>query len=213
MTDEPVPWGNEQARAVQRASEFGITVVQAGQQLAGYVGRILGTVPEDAVGVVLGDPLHLVRTIIAAKYDEILTKILGDRGVKVTQPVSPALAIPLLRAAYDENRAELQDIWARLIAAAMDPKRAGRVRLRFIETAKQFDPLDALVLAKIFDTQAQMSPTPRDYVATFLKITPDEAELSFVNLNTLNCISYGGPHVSGVPLTVFGRELMRAIRD
>jgi hypothetical protein len=46
------------------------------------------------------------------------------------------------------QRGELQDIWAKLLAAAADPARAKSFRLRFIETAKQMDPLDAVVLSK-----------------------------------------------------------------
>ena len=41
----------ETAKAVQGLSRFGVTVVEAGQELATYVGRVLGTVPEDAVGL------------------------------------------------------------------------------------------------------------------------------------------------------------------
>jgi Abortive infection alpha len=113
------------------------------------VGRIIGTAPEDAVGLVLGDPLHFVRTAIAAQYDKLLTSLLTDRNVS-PQPVSPSPAIPLLRAAYDESRPELQELWARLIAAAMDPERAYRVRRSFIEAIQKFDPLDALVLKELF---------------------------------------------------------------
>ena len=60
--------------------------------------------------------------------------------MKDTQPVSPSLAVPLVRAAYAEDRPELQKFWAELIAAAMDPRRSSRVRLSFIETLKRFDP-------------------------------------------------------------------------
>jgi hypothetical protein len=88
------------------------------------------------VGIVIGEPLHFVRTKIAQKLDERVTKIHRDRNVQEAQPVSPSVAIPLLRAAYDESRPELQDVWARLIAAAMDPKRSDGMRLSFIDAVK-----------------------------------------------------------------------------
>jgi Abortive infection alpha len=132
-------------------AEFGTTVVAEGGQLARYMGRVLGTAPEDAVGLVLGTPLHFVRTVIARTLDQLVSKIFERRGVTDTQPVSPSLAIPLLRAAYDESRPELQQLWAELTAAAMDPKRSGRVRLSFIDTLKRFDPLDALLLKGCHD--------------------------------------------------------------
>ena len=91
-------------------------------------------------------PLGQVIVTEAGQYDAWLDKILRRRQVDYPQPVSPSLAVPLLQAAYDESRPELQELWASLIAAAMDPARSGRVRLSFIDTLKQFDPLDALVL-------------------------------------------------------------------
>jgi hypothetical protein len=130
-----LPVTDEQAKAIQGVSNFGTTIVTEGSQLARSFGRILGTVPEDAVGLIIGDPLHAVRTVIAAKLDDWVDQILRRRQVQKIEPVSPSLAIPLLRAAYDESRPELQELWASLIAAAMDPARSGRVRLSFIETA------------------------------------------------------------------------------
>jgi hypothetical protein len=139
---------DEQAKAVQSIATFGTTVVTESSKLVQYMGRVLGTIPHDAVGLIIGDPLGVVRTAIAAQYDLLLTKIFERRRVKQTQPVSPSLAIPLLRAAYEEGRPDLQALWASLIASAMDPNRSGRVRLSFIDTLKRFDPLDAVVLKK-----------------------------------------------------------------
>jgi hypothetical protein len=153
----------DEARAVQRLSDFGTTVVTEAGQLARYAGRILGTMPEDAVGLVIGDPLHFVRTAIAAKYDEWISQILRDRNVS-PEPVSPSLAIPLIRAAYDESRPELQALWARLIAAAMDPRRSKRVRRSFIDAVQRFDPLDVLVLKEMFALKgANPAPNVYDY--------------------------------------------------
>ena len=103
----PIPATDEQAKAAQKAVDLATTVVQEGGQLARYIGKVLGTTPEDAVGLVIGDPLHFVRTAIASKYDEWITRLLRDRGV-TPEPVSPSLAIPLLRAAYDESCAATQ---------------------------------------------------------------------------------------------------------
>jgi hypothetical protein len=183
-----IPITNSQADAIKAVAELGKTVVEEGGQLARCIGKVLGTAPQDAVGIVLGDPLHFVRTAIALKYEELITKILQDRNVKETQPVSPSLAIPLLRAAYDENRPELQDLWAKLIAAAMDPSRSGRVRLSFVDALKQFDPLDAIVLKARYEQQGDLSPCPRDFLAKQWNRTPDEIELSAQNLQRLGCI-------------------------
>ena len=147
------------------------------------------------------------RRTIALKYDERITKIFRDRKVKDTEPVSPSVAIPLLRAAYDESRPELQDLWARLIAAAMDPKRSDGMRLSFIDLVKRFDPLDALVLKAICDRRGEQSRPVLDFLANHLNRSPAEIELSTQNLGALNCLTHEGRRIFQV--STYGSELMR----
>ena len=178
----------DEAKAVQKLSDFGTTVVTEAGQLARYAGRILGTVPEDAMGLVIGDPLHFVRTAIAAKYDEWISRILRARNVS-PQPVSPSLAIPLIRAAYDESRPELQELWAKLISAAMDPARSNRVRRSFIDAVQRFDPLDALVLKEIFALHgANPMPSVYDYLTPRVNADRSELDVSLLNLESLRCV-------------------------
>jgi hypothetical protein len=47
----PIPVTEEQAKAVQKLADLGTTIVEEGGQLARYIGRVLGTAPEDAVGL------------------------------------------------------------------------------------------------------------------------------------------------------------------
>jgi hypothetical protein len=210
----PIPVTDEQAKAVQKLTDFGATVVGETGQLARYVGRVLGTTPEDAVGLVIGDPLHFVRTAIALKYDEWITRLHRDRGV-TPEPVSPSLAIPLLRAAYDESRPELQELWAQLIAAAMDPQRANRVRRSFIDTVQRLDPLDALVLKELDAAfgAGTLSPNPRDFLIQRLKVRSQDIELSGITLNDLRCVNSPAIADPGFLLTIYGRELVRACSD
>lgn len=93
-----IPVTDSQADAIKASAEFGRTAVEEVGRLARYIGRVLGTVPHDVVGIVIGEPLHFVRTKIAQKLDERVTKIHRDRNVQEAQPVSPSVAIPLLRA-------------------------------------------------------------------------------------------------------------------
>jgi hypothetical protein len=182
-----LPLTDEQAKAITASANLGTTVVTEGSNLARYMGRVLGTAPQDAVGLVIGDPLHFVRSVIAGQYDVLLDKIFSKRNVKETQPVSPSVAIPLLRAAYDENRPELQELWAALMASAMDPQRAGRVRLSFIETLKHFDPLDALVLKTRHDHPGDIRPNSIAGVANLIKERETEVHISFDQLQVLKC--------------------------
>lgn len=200
---------DEQAKAISATANFGETVVEEGSALTRYLGRILGTVPEDAVGLVIGDPLGHLRMRAAIYYDGKISEILQRRNVQKPEPVSPSLAIPLISAAYDETRPELQQIWAELLAAAMDPSRSGAVRLSFVNTVKQFDPLDAL--RQLYNQAGELAPNPRDNLAGRLQRSRDEIELSAINLEMLRCVApklgaYVGVHFY---ITTYGRELVR----
>lgn len=202
-----IPVTDEQAKAINSLSGFGVTVVTETSGLARYIGRVLGTVPHDAVGLVIGDPLHFVRETIAAQYDILLDKILSRRNVTRTQPVSPSLAIPMLRGAYDEGRPELQELWAALIASAMDPTRAGRVRLSFVETLKRLDPLDALVLKKRYEHPNPMTPSSVMGIARMIGEQETEVLISIDNLNVLKCVDKM-PNTD-FAITNYGRSLVQ----
>ncbi|WP_284945743.1 Abi-alpha family protein [Acidisoma cladoniae] len=208
-----MPVTPEQAEAVKAAAEFGTTVVTEGSNFVRYMGAIIGTVPNDLVGIVLGDPLRAAREAIAAKLYGQSGAIIERRGAK-TEPVSPSVAIPLIRAAYDESRPELQRVWAELIAAAMDPTRADRVRVRFIETVKGFDPLDALLLRERHLSSGGFEPNAIDYFANRLRRNGDQITVSVENLARLGCVDANPMNArKEFSLTAYGRELIRACSD
>ncbi len=209
----PVPFTDEQSKAFAETAKLGQNIVDEGGRLTRAIGRIFGTVPEDVVGLVIGDHLRFVRTVIALKYDEKISEILERRGVKRTEAVSPSIAIPLLSAAYDESRPELQRLWTALIAAAMDPSRAGRVRLSFIETVKQFDPLDALVLQERCERSGGLGPNAMDFFVSKLSRTLPEIYVSVGNLVRLNCCVLPNGDMNNFNASYFGRELIRACSD
>lgn len=203
---------DEQSKAIQEMAKLGKTVVQEGGALARCIGKILGTIPEDVVNLIIGDPLAYIRAVNAERLQAKIEKIHQERNVTNKQPVSPSLAIPLIRAAYDESRDELQDLWARLLATAMDPNRSNRVRKAFIDTIQKLDPLDALILNKRFENPGDFSPNGRSFMASYFKVSEQEVEVSVENLVELRCVSY--PPVPlrspNFHMTSYGNELMRA---
>ena len=207
-----IPVTDAQAEAVTALANFGTTVVSQGSLLARYAGRIFGTLPEDMVGLVLGEPIHAARTIIARELDHLVTMHQERRGF-TPQPVSPSVAIPLIQAAYDESRPELQELWAALIAAAMDPARSSRVRLRFIETVKQFDPLDALLLRQVPIEFTNLEPSAAAFFAKALSADVGEVVLSMENLERLGCAKTNDRNLRYFVATALGRELLRACED
>jgi hypothetical protein len=134
------------------------------------------------------------------------------------------LALPIFEAAADEDNQELQDLWARLLAAAMDPKRRDLVRQSFIPIVKQMEAFDVAVLKIIADNHIY-SPNQngRDVVVTSLQGDPpqdirNDVLVSFEALAKLGCISFlEAPGVLGAQakdnpyMTPFGTLLMRAV--
>jgi hypothetical protein len=181
-------------------------------EVAAGVRRALGTIPEDLLGIAVGDWLREKRKLNQARLSENTKKILEARGISPDEEKSsPQLFIAICEAALDEDRPELQDLWARLLAAAVDATRAHRVRANYISIVKQLEPLDALVLTKFSPGLAQPA---RNTIAQLLSVSPDEVEVSLVNLARLNLAS--GQYKEGVEtgfvvLTSTARELLKVL--
>lgn len=142
---------DELSKAVPEALKFSTKALEIGGKLGSFLSRVFGAVPEDMVGVLGGDYLHHIRIRNAEKLMERTSKILKDRSIeKDTIPLSPNIALLLLNAAQDESREELQELWARMLANAMDLNRSSVVRQSVIAAVKAFDPLDAKVIEAAF---------------------------------------------------------------
>jgi hypothetical protein len=72
-------------------------------------------------------------------------EILEERDSQEVIELSPNVAMALIAGAQEESREELMELWARLLANAMDP-RMNSVRQSFIDAVKRMDPFDAVVL-------------------------------------------------------------------
>src|SRR5580700_8223369 len=77
-------------------------------------------------------------------------QILRERDVQDVIELSPNMAVALIAGAQEEGKEELMELWARLLANAMDPS-LNTVRHSFIATVKNMDPVDAVVLRYIHE--------------------------------------------------------------
>lgn len=120
-------------------------LIKAAGGVGAYVAKVFGSIPEDALGLVVGDWLNHQRRRNLAKLEVNTSTILKEiKHEALTEP-SPSVLIPLLQAAADESREELQSLWATLLANAMTD--GGRkARRAFVEALKAMDPADAQVL-------------------------------------------------------------------
>jgi hypothetical protein len=198
-----IPISDEQAKAIQEA-------IKALRGLGEFLEKTFGTLPQDVVGLLGGDWLKVRRAENLARTIQKARERLNARRVETPEPASLSLTLPILVAAADESRDELQDLWARLLAAAADPSRAGFFRLRFIDIAKQLDPLDAGVLSYVRTRSGGVHSTEMNLAAIELHVSRDQFDVSCNNLRNLELLM-GDERFAA--LTSFGREFLRAISD
>lgn len=203
---------SEEARAVAETAKFGQQVVKAGVAAAGYLASIVQSVPADLVGLAGGDWLgqqrkrNLHRMI--AKTEEILVQADPSRRTEA----SPSLLIPLMRAASDESRESLQDLWAALLARSVldDGK---DVRREFFAIVQALEPIDALVLLAISKRKPMQQQEEMELWAEQtifeLGITQDRAMVSVLALRRLGCIDQP-QHLITAKISALGRELLLA---
>jgi hypothetical protein len=123
-----LPISDEQAKLGQ---ELVKTVRDAG----GWFTDTLGDLPKDALGYLIGDAVKAKRIEKQAMTWHRMRERLRARGVE-PEPPSLKYAIPILQAAADEENEGLQDLWSRLLAAAMDSSRRDAMRQSFIQAVK-----------------------------------------------------------------------------
>ena len=119
-------------KAVQETAKAGRALVEAGSDLASFVGKALGTVPEDTVGLVGGDHLRELRIRNLDKISRKTEDILSERGVEDPEPIGLKTLLPALEAASEETDETLQEMWAELLANAMDPNKDTSLQRVFI---------------------------------------------------------------------------------
>ena len=203
MGDDGAPYEKaveETAKATSNAVDL---IREGGRAIAPAIGNIYG--------VLIGDKVAAARE---RRLDEITRKtkkILQDRKVKDSVELPEDMAIPLLEAAQSEPREELQELWARLLANAMDPARADHVRPEFVEALRRLQPVDVRILDIVQKTLSDSSTLLQvSQIAERTKLRPSAAEVSVSHLQGLDIVrKTGGNHL--VALTDLGKELVVAV--
>jgi hypothetical protein len=190
-------------------AKLGQEIVKALRDSGSYVADILGDLPKDFLAQLIGDRVKARRIEKATILWEKTQEQLRDWRVQKPEPPSRKFAIPILEAAVDEENAGLQDLWARLLAAAMDPARRDEMRQSFVETVKQMDPTDASVLEAIRKNgNSPWVPNGLHAIAASLSYSHDQVHVSLRHLAKLDCIS---PSLDAPTLTPFGRLLTNMV--
>lgn len=214
--DDPV---TASARAVEESAKAGGKALEIVRDTGGYLGRVFAEVPTDLVGVLGGAWLHEQHLRLRDRFRRHTEQILRERNVKEFIQLSPNIAADLISGAQEEARDELMELWARLLANAMDPQ-MNSVRGSFIDAVKKMDPIDALLLRFISEKHFVKIHVGRGgagaeretnivVVAEALARNQDEIEISLRHLQKLEFFDT----VTGNPgwfVNATNREFMRA---
>jgi hypothetical protein len=202
------------ARAIEETAKTAGKAIDAVSGTGKYLAEVLGHLPANVVSIlankvgIWADGVYHDRVRRWAELTAETREHLKRWGAEEPfEEPTRALALPLISAAIDEDRKELKDLWARLLASAMHPDRKKRVRRSFIGILKQLDPLDALCLRAMGKSDA-----PTDWhstLVTALATSPGEIQVSFdklVELNLVKIVTH--PHLSAL-----GKLFVAAVED
>ena len=206
---------DDEAGAVKSVAESAGQALAASRELGAFVAKTIGNVPEDLIGIAGGDWLHQVRRRTKEKLERrTAEKLAAVAPARLSEP-SPSLVIPLLIAGCNEKRAQLQELWASLLAAAIvDDGQA--VRREYFSIVERLEPVDAIVLCLV----PQFTGNPLSNVTSIVEdnkywwlsklrenfISEDDYSVSLKNLLNLDLISVTA---MGFPvLTSFGRAFL-----
>ena len=183
------------AKAAEAIAKTTGQALEIAHDTGGYLSRVFGDLPDNAVGLLGADWLREPRFRNLDALRRRTAEILRERDVQGPIELSPNQATELLTAAQDEGRETLAELWARLLANAMDPN-LNNVRNSFIDPIKKMDPPDAAVLRCIQKNNIAViflggtSDITKDIgtqnIAQITGIREDEIEVSLRHLQTLS---------------------------
>jgi|ERR1051326_996201 hypothetical protein len=153
---------SESAKAVQEVAKTTNVAIEATKQLGGFVSRIIDEPLEAVVGI-LADRLKFIRAERQFRLVDRWGQIMQERKIGPTlRIVPPKLALPIIENASIEENDELQDLWANLLASAVDPNFKGILRSAYIDIIKQLEVNDVHVLNFIYSKYKENNLTYRE---------------------------------------------------
>jgi len=202
----------EVAKAVAEASKFGTQAVKTTEKILSFVSKVIKDSAEITSGII-GDRLRLFRWERQVAYSDKVNGLLSARGIIEAKAVLPKFALPMIENASLEDDDNLQSLWAKLMANAMDPKSQVSLQMSFIDILKNLTILDAKILHTIYKSLEQKSSAKYDKVLNVIfdkteickvmGISPKEYDVSVFNLFRTQCLSPGLIKSTGI---MFGNE-------
>lgn len=148
---------SESAKAVQEVAKATRVGLEATTKLGGFVARVINEPLEQVTGI-LSDRLRFMRWERQLRLRDRMIENIRERGLEgqfnngELNTVPPKLALPIIENASLEEDDELQDLWANLLASALDPNFSGKIRTAYIDIIKQLEVVDIHVMNLIYQS-------------------------------------------------------------
>lgn len=205
----------ENAKAMQESAKAVSKAIDALEKSGGFFSRVFGGLVENGVGM-LADKVKYMRYVRAVEFADKVEKIHRARGVgEDTKPVAPKIALPIIENATLEDNDILHDLWAKLLANAMDPNLAMNINRVHVSLLKEMEAIDVHILNVVFTDKISNFSNEALSAVRFSKAKITQAlnlpeqmiEISLLNLMRLGCIKpgivTGGVSMGSMPITIY----------
>jgi hypothetical protein len=203
---------SESAKAAQEIAKTTRTGLEVAKDFGSWVAELISE-PVGEVSGMISDHFKVVRWERQQRLRQRVEKYLEDLSITDNdrQPVPIKIALEAVQHASVEENDEIQDMWARLLAASADP--GSKVRVAYMDIIRALDPIDARVLDLLGTTDIRYSseiklsdhksglvekrppppPAPPNKSAATVWFDSPPLLESFDNLSRLGLISWEGP--------------------
>lgn len=194
-----------------------VEVLQSLKQITECIPGAVGAV-RDTFGMYVGDPIKAARQKRNLERTLQLTReIVRDRPLD--ENISRTVADEILHAAKNEDREELQKLWAALLARLATGKFDG-IRIDFFEIIKKFEPIDAVTLScfsknKLVQNGYIGEEKYNKLISEIMLITKADSgdvNLSVEALVKLGCLRRGEGNNTLITQTLMGKKIFEAVQ-
>lgn len=141
----------EMAKATQEVAKLGTKGLEVAEKAGGFFAKVLA-LPAHEISGIITDKLRFIRWSRMVEMEDKVNKILHQKGVTVSQPVAPKIALPIFEGASLEDDPTLQTLWNNLLANAMNPDFNNEIRYGFTEMINNITAQEALLLNFFYTT-------------------------------------------------------------
>lgn len=185
----------------QRTYQIGLDLVR---RAGTFLGGVFGPASQE-LGQMFSDQMKFWRFKNAVRILEKTQSIVDERGLKPEQlrRMGFGEGVLLLEAASMEEQETVQDLWARLLANAVDPKSSIRVEKIYIDLLKSLSSREVIFLElleriekeggaaqltmdKVYEFRAKMSIVAEE---RWRRFPAEERAMSIQNLMRLRCVT------------------------